>query len=130
MPTDVLERAKEEMDNYKGTGQNIMEMSHRQEECSWISAMTKKEIKNFLRVPDNFVVMLQQGGATNQYTAIAKNLVGLKPYGKGMALSTGLWSSQALSELKKHCKMTVVADNIADNDCTTHVDPSRWNIDP
>jgi phosphoserine aminotransferase len=83
--------------------------------------MTKKEIRKFLQVPDNFRVLLQQGGATLQYTSIVKNLIGLKPARKAMLMKTGLWSSQNYDEIVKHAKVVVVADNISDNDCTRMV---------
>lgn len=83
--------------------------------------MTKRELKKFLKVPDNFVIMLQQGGATHQYTSIVKNLINLKPHGKAMTLRTGMWSNQNLDELKKYCTPVVVADNITENNCTKMV---------
>jgi phosphoserine aminotransferase len=55
--------------------------------------MTKREIKKFLRVPDNFVVMMQQGGATQQYTSVVKNLINLKPHKKAMIMRQGMWSN-------------------------------------
>ena len=36
-----------------------------------------------------------------QYTAVIKNLIGLKPQRKAMYLTTGLWSQQAIDEAKK-----------------------------
>ena len=42
------------------------------------------------------------GGATLQYTAVLKNLMGLKPYKKAMYLTTGLWSKQCFAEASKH----------------------------
>jgi phosphoserine aminotransferase len=45
--------------------------------------------------------MLNQGGATNQYTAVVKNLIGLKPAKKAMYLTTGLWSNFCITEAKK-----------------------------
>ena len=92
LPKAVLVKAAQEMTNYRGSGQSVLELSHRQDEFRYISQMTKKEVRKFLKVPDNFVVMLQQGGATMQYTAIVKNLIGLKPARKGMQMKTGLWS--------------------------------------
>jgi len=70
-----------------------MELTHRQDEFRYISNMTKQEIRKFLRVPDNFRILLQQGGATMQYTAIAKNLIGLKDKRVANLLLTGLWTS-------------------------------------
>lgn len=92
--------------------------------------MTKKEVRKLLQVPDNFKVLLQQGGATMQYTAMAKNLIGLKPARKAMIMRTGMWSNQNLAELEKFCNIVVVADNIKDNDCTKMVPVSEWKIDP
>ena len=131
LPHAVLKQAAEEgMFNYKGTGQSVMELSHRQDEFREISNSTKDEIRKFLNVPDNFRVLLQQGGATMQYTAIVKNLAGLKPARKANLLVTGMWSNQNLAEMKKHCEVNIVANNITDNDCTKMVDPAEWNVDP
>ena len=93
LPKVVLDRCTEEMYDFRGTGQSVMELSHRQNAFRFISIMTKREIKRFLKVPDNFRIMIQQGGATNQYTAIVKNLIGLKPHGKAMAVRSGMWSN-------------------------------------
>jgi phosphoserine aminotransferase len=50
--------------NYVGCGQSVFELSHRQDEFRNISVSTKDEIRKFLKVPSNFRVLLQQGGAT------------------------------------------------------------------
>lgn len=130
LPKAVLDKSAEEMLNYRGSGQSVQELSHRQDEFRYISQNTKAEIKKFLQVPDNFRVLLQQGGATMQYTAIVKNLIGLKPDRIANLMVTGLWSMQQYDEIKKFCKVNVVANNVTDNDCTRMVDPSLWNIDP
>lgn len=130
LPRAVMEVAQKEMFNYRGSGQSVMELSHRQDEFRYISLMTKREIRKFLRVPDNFRILLQQGGATMQYTAIVKNLIGLKPHNKGMTMRTGMWSDQNVDELRKHCNTIVVVDNVASNDCTKMEPHSTWKIDP
>ena len=58
LPKAVLKKAAEEMFNYRGCGQSVLELSHRQDEFRYISQMTKKEIRKFLEVPDNFKIML------------------------------------------------------------------------
>ena len=118
------------MFNYRGSAQSVLELSHRQDEFRYISNNTKAEIRKFLNVPDNFRVLLQQGGATNQYTAVVKNLIGLKPAKRANVLITGMWSNQSYAEIKKHCDVNVVANLITENDCTKMIDPSEWNIDP
>tara|TARA_B110000285_G_C14534798_1_gene342350 strand:+ start:126 stop:311 length:186 start_codon:yes stop_codon:yes gene_type:complete len=61
----VLEVAQKEMFNFQGSGQSVLELFHMQPECAYIQRMTKFEIRKFLKVPDNFEILLQQGGATN-----------------------------------------------------------------
>jgi phosphoserine aminotransferase len=58
LPRAVLEKSAEEMYNYRGSGQSVMELSHRQDEFRYISNMTKNEIRKFLKVPDNFRILL------------------------------------------------------------------------
>lgn len=130
LPYAVLKKAQDNILNYEGCGQSVMELGHRQDEFRRISTGTKDEVRKFLNVPDNFRVLLQQGGATMQYTAIVKNLAGLKPARRGNLLVTGMWSNQNLDEMSKHCDVNVVANNITDNDCTKMVDPAQWNVDP
>ena len=89
----MLDKCAEEMIDYRGSGQSVMELSHRKPEFIHISDQTKLEIRRFLNVPDNYRIMLNQGGATMQYTGVVKNLIGLKPQRKAMYFTTGLWSN-------------------------------------
>ena len=70
-----------------------MELSHRKPEFIEMSEQCKSEIRTLLNVPDDYAIMLNQGGATLQYTAVIKNLINLKPARKAMYLTTGLWST-------------------------------------
>lgn len=116
--------------NYRGSGQSVFELSHRQDEFRHISNQTKDEIRKFLRVPDNFKVLLQQGGATMQYTAVCKNLIGLKPQRIAMMNRTGMWSIQCVNEMRKFSNVHLVTDAVEDHNCTMIDDPSEWNINP
>lgn len=58
IPRSVLEVAQEEMFNFRGSGQSVMELTHRQDEFRYISSMTKLEIRRFLRIPDNFRILI------------------------------------------------------------------------
>jgi len=92
--------------------------------------MTKNEIRKFLKVPENYRILLQQGGATMQYTAIVKNLIGLKPKKIANLMVTGMWSNQNYDEMQKHCTVNLVANTWTDNDCTKCVSYDKWNIHP
>lgn len=93
LPKAVLDVCNQEMYNFRGSGQSVMELTHRQDEFRYISIMTKREVRKFLRVPDHFRILINQGGATNQYTAVTKNLMNLKPHKKAMIINSGLWTS-------------------------------------
>lgn len=59
LPHAVLKKSAEEgLLNYKGTGQSVMELSHRQDEFRYISNTCKDEVKKFLNVPEGFRVLL------------------------------------------------------------------------
>jgi phosphoserine aminotransferase len=57
LPRVVLAKAQEEMFNYRGSGQSVMELSHRQDEFRYISVMTKNEIRKFLKVPNTHRIL-------------------------------------------------------------------------
>ena len=76
--------------------------------------------------------MLNQGGASMQYTAVVKNLLGLKPHRKAMYLTTGLWSSLAFEEARKFVEPTNLIEvaNMRTSEQMSMADPSTWHIDP
>lgn len=65
-----------------------------------------------------------------QYTAIAKNLIGLKPKRIAMTNRTGMWSVQNVDELRKFCNVHLVTDAVEEHDCTKVSDYSQWSINP
>ena len=132
LPHAVLAKASEGMFNYKGSLQSVMELSHRKPEFVEITDQCKSEIRKLLNVPESHTIMLNQGGATLQYTAVLKNLMGLKPQKKAMYLTTGLWSLQCITEARKHFapgKCIEVATSAASG-YKKLPDTSKWNIDP
>lgn len=118
------------MYNFRGSGQSVLELTHRQDEFREISKSTKAELRKFLQVPDNFRILLQQGGATMQYTAVVKNLIGLKPKKTANLLIAGLWGLQSYDEIRKHADCNIVANLVEHNNVTRMVPHSEWNIDP
>lgn len=132
LPAAVLTKAQEGVVNYRGSNQSVMELSHRKPEFIQMSNLCKSELRTLLNVPDDYAIMLNQGGATLQYTAVIKNLIGLKPHKKAMYLTTGLWSTQCITEARKHVpegNIIEVATSKPSN-FTQLPDPETWNIDP
>lgn len=64
MPESALERARDELLDYSGTGMSVMEMSHRSKVFVEIFDLTKEKLRAELNVPDTHDILFLQGGAT------------------------------------------------------------------
>ena len=58
LPKAVLDKCAEEMIDYRGSGQSVQELSHRQDEFRFISQNTKAELRKFLQVPDTHRILI------------------------------------------------------------------------
>ncbi len=99
MPESVLRRAADEMLNYKDTGMSVMEMSHRSKEYSAIIESVESRLREVMSIPDGYRVLFLQGGATQQFTMVPANLIGIK--GNADYAITGEFSNKAFKEAKK-----------------------------
>lgn len=85
-----------------------------------------------MKVPDNFEILIQQGGATMQFAAVVQNCIGLRPAKKGMFFTSGFWSEYAIREARKFIpadKMIEVT-NLKESNYSKLTDPSTWTFDP
>ncbi|WP_110685285.1 3-phosphoserine/phosphohydroxythreonine transaminase [Salinicola aestuarinus] len=96
MPSAVLNRAREEMLDYRGQGLSVMEMSHRSPTFEAIAAKAERDFRDLLAIPDNYRVLFMQGGATMQFACVPLNLLG--GGGSPNYLDTGIWSTKAIKE--------------------------------
>ena len=108
LPVEVLEQAREEMLDWKGTGMSVMEMSHRGKAFISIAEAAEADIRELLAIPANYKVLFLQGGATAQFAGIPLNLSG--PDNVVDYVNTGAWSKKAISEAKHYGKVNVAAD--------------------
>ena len=99
LPEDVLKECAAEMLDYNGTGQSVMEMSHRSKAYEPIIADAEAMVRKLMKVPDNYKVLFVQGGGSTQFAMVAENL-GIKS-GKAAYIETGVWAKKAASEAKK-----------------------------
>ncbi|GAA3909200.1 3-phosphoserine/phosphohydroxythreonine transaminase [Halomonas cibimaris] len=99
LPTKVLERARDEMLDYRGYGLSTMEMSHRSPEFTAIAERAEADLRTLLSVPDNYKVLFLQGGATLQFSMLPMNLLGRG--GRANFIQTGIWSTKALTEAQR-----------------------------
>lgn len=98
LPTAVLERARDELLDYRGRGLSVMEMSHRAEEYIAIAEKSEADLRELLAIPANYRVLFTQGGATQQFAAVPYNLLGAG--GRANFVYTGIWGKKAMAEAR------------------------------
>lgn len=109
LPQDVLENAAEQMINYAGSGQSVMEMSHRSSEFEAIINDAEKNLREILRIPDHYKVMFLQGGGTLQFAMAPINL--LRKSKKADYIVTGAWAKKAYEEAAKFGDIKITASS-------------------
>ncbi len=127
LPLSVLEQARDEMTNWRGSGMSVMEMSHRGKEYMSIQAEAEADLRELMNIPANYKVLFLQGGATSQFAMIPMNLL----RGKTSAdyLNTGEWSKKAIKEAKKFCNVNIVASS-EDKNFSYAPTQDTWKLDP
>jgi phosphoserine aminotransferase len=112
MPLPVLERIREELLDYHGTGMSVMEMSHRSPEFEAINNAVEQNLRKLLAIPDDYAVIFMQGGGSLQFSTVPQNLA--LPGKPVDVLHTGAWTAKAVSELKKSFLYTIAASTEAE----------------
>ena len=98
LPEDVLKECAAEMLDYQGSGQSVMEMSHRSKNYEPIIQDAEALVRKLMNVPDNYKVLFVQGGGSTQFAMVAQNL-GIKNK-KAAYIETGVWAKKAAAEAK------------------------------
>jgi len=99
LPLPVLERIREELLDWRGSGMSVMEMSHRSPEFESINANAEGKLRELLGISDDYAVIFVQGGGSMQFTMAPMNLC--LPGKPVDVLHTGTWTAKAIGELKK-----------------------------
>ena len=113
LPLPVLERIREELFDYRGTGMSVMEMSHRSPEFEEIMSRAERGLRNQLAIPADYGVIFIQGGASLQFTMVPMNL--FVPGRPVDVLHTGMWTAKAIAELQKTASYRLAASTEADH---------------
>lgn len=109
LPLPVLEKVREDLLNYEGSGQSVMEMSHRSAEFKKIAADAEQDLRDLMNIPDNYKVLFLQGGGTLQFSMIPLNL--LKDSMKADYALTGTWAKKAYKEACRFGDIKVIASS-------------------
>ena len=109
LPETVLKKAATEMLDYNGSGQSVMEMSHRSKDYDAIITECEALLREVMNIPDNYDVLFLQGGASSQFAMIPLNL--LNGSSKADYVITGQWAKKAYSEGKRYGEANIVASS-------------------
>jgi phosphoserine aminotransferase len=111
LPEEVLQQAREEMLDWRGSGMSVMEMSHRGKEFMSIAEQAEADLRELMGIPANYKVLFLQGGASSQFAMVPMNLM----RGKSGAdyINTGAWSKKAIGEARRYCAVNVAGTSEA-----------------
>ena len=108
LPEEVLKEAAEEMLDYNGSGMSVMEMSHRSKVFDEIIQTAEADLRDLLKIPDNYKVLFLQGGASQQFAMIPMNLMKNKV---ADYIVTGQWAKKAWQEAQKYGTANKIASS-------------------
>jgi phosphoserine aminotransferase len=136
LPLPALERARDELLDFSGSGMSVMEHSHRGKEYEAVHDEAIALVRELLGVPSGYEVLLLQGGATAMFAEIPMNL--LEKGKTAQYLITGAWGVKALGEAKIVSEMFgagVAVQNIGTGEgkekkYTRVPGPSEVQVDP
>ncbi|HHV31382.1 MAG: 3-phosphoserine/phosphohydroxythreonine transaminase [Ruminococcaceae bacterium] len=128
LPEPVLRRAADEMLDYQGSGQSVMEMSHRSKIYEGIISSAESLLREVMNIPDNYKVLFLQGGASSQFAMVPLNL--MTKNNKADFVLTGQWATKAYKEAARYGTANVVASS-KDKTFTyiPELDPSTFSKD-
>jgi len=109
LPEAVLTKAANEMLDYQGSGQSVMEMSHRSKVYDAIIKECEALLREVMNIPDNYKVLFLQGGASSQFAMIPLNL--MNKSGKADFVITGQWAKKAYQEASRYGECKAVASS-------------------
>lgn len=118
LPEPVLLKAQEELLNCNGSGMSVLEMSHRSKVFDDIINQAAANVKEILKVPDNYTVLFLHGGASGFFSALPMNL-GTRS-GKADYVVSGNFSNLAAKEAKKYLKEVHIAGS-SEEDHFNHI---------
>ncbi|MFC2173231.1 3-phosphoserine/phosphohydroxythreonine transaminase [Acidobacteriota bacterium] len=127
LPLKVLQRAKDELLDYKDTGMSILETSHRSKEFDEVLADAKGLFREIFNISDEYEILFLASGASMQFAMIPMNFL---PEGKSADyIVTGTWSKKAIKEAKNIGKANAAA-NMEDVNFSRLPKPEEITLDP
>ena len=125
LPESVLERARDELLDWKGSGMSVIEVSHRGADFVELAARSEATLRELLGISDDYHVLFLPGGATLQFASVPLNLAA--PGATVDYVLTGSWGKKAADEAARYASVNIAADSAPGN-YTEIPDPATWNV--
>ncbi len=109
LPEEVLNKAKNQLLDYKGSGMSVMEISHRSDLFGEIIRDAESLLREIMNIPSTYSVLFLQGGASTQFAMIPLNL--FRKSKKADYVNTGNWSNRAIAEASRYGTVRIVASS-------------------
>jgi phosphoserine aminotransferase len=112
LPVPVLERMRDELLNWNGSGMSVMEMSHRSAAFESIIQKAEADLRALTGLSNDYAVLFVQGGGSLAFSMLPMNF---RPQGASADyILTGAWSKAALKEAQKTGATKVAGSSEAD----------------
>lgn len=126
LPLPVLEKARDELLDYRGTGMSVMEISHRSGIFDELADQAEACLRRLMSIPDDYAVLFLAGGATTQFAQVPINLA--DPQRPGAYVVDGSWSKKAHG-IAKRLGLAHLAASSEDTGFRTIPAEHEWNLD-
>jgi len=108
LPLPVLEKARDELLDWGGSGMSVMEISHRSKSFVEVATRAEADLRELMSIPPNYRVLFMQGGASAHFSLVPMNLSA--PNSTVDYLNTGHWSQRGITEAARYCTVHVAGD--------------------
>lgn len=127
LPESVLHELSNELVDFNDSGMSLIEMSHRGDEYDQVHNDTVDLLRSLSAAPDEFEILLLQGGASLQFAMVPQNLL-TEGARAGYVLS-GAWAKKAYDDAAR-VGDAYVAWTGESSGPTRMPDPSEVTIEP
>lgn len=128
LPQEILEQARDELLDWRGTGMSVMEISHRGNDfINHVLKPAEDNLRTLMQVPPNYKVLFISAGASSQFSMAPLNLLGNKTTAD--YINTGIWSQKAIAEARRYCTVNIAASSET-NGFTAIPSPDQWQLNP
>ncbi|TQV76882.1 3-phosphoserine/phosphohydroxythreonine transaminase [Aliikangiella marina] len=126
LPKAVMEKAQQELLNWRNLGISVMEISHRSAEYQALATTAEANLRKLLNISDDYAILFLHGGATLQFSNIPMSL--LNATNEAEYLSNGMWSGKAAKEARRYGNVNEIEIVATDSEGRRFVtDSGSWS---